>query len=85
MTNVQECVVDSTVGNISRREKIDLSKCKDDRNIVKVCDKVAMLFFNNPDWDIGKLENIGGKLGIPIGKDTVGFVEDAYQVVKLDS
>jgi len=36
-----------------------------------------MLFFNNPDWDIGKLENIGGKLGIPIGKDTVGFVEDA--------
>lgn len=80
MMNVEECVIDS----VMEREKIDLSKCKDDRNNVKVGDKVAMLFFNNADWDIGRLENIGGKLGIPIGKGSVGFVEDAYNVVKLD-
>lgn len=84
MTDVQECVVDSVVESISRKEKIDLSKCKDDRNNVKVGDKVAMLFFNNADWDAGKLENIDGKLGIPIEKGVVGFVDDAYHVVKLN-
>ena len=84
MTDVQGCVADSVVESINKREKIDLSRCKDDRNNVKVGDKVAMLFFNNTDWDAGKLENIDGKLGIPIEKGIVGFVDDAYHVVKLN-
>jgi hypothetical protein len=84
MTNEEECVVDSIIESINRRTKIDFSKCKDDRKDVKIGDKVAMLFFNNTDWDAGKLENISGKLGISIEEGVVGFVEDAYHVVKIN-
>lgn len=49
-----------------------------------VGDCVAMLFFGGDDkYNKGTLELIGGELGIPIGKDSVGLVSDAYHVVKI--
>ena len=84
MKNIKGCIVDSIVESINTHKQIDLSNCKDDKKDVKVGDAVAMLFFNNDDWNAGKLENIGGKLGIPIENGMVGLVEDAYHVVKIN-
>ncbi len=84
MANTTECVTNNVVESINKRTRIDLSKCKDDRDHLKIGDSVAMLFFNDPNYHAGKLENISGKLGIPIGKISVGLVDDADHVVKIN-
>lgn len=86
MTNTTECVTDSVVESINKHKEVDVSKCEDDRKSgrLKVGDTVAMLWFNDPNYYAGKLEDIDGQLGFPIEKGIVGFVEDAHHVVKIN-
>ena len=86
MTNTTECVTNSVIESINKHKMVDVSKCEDDRKNgdLKVGDSVAMLFFPEQKYVAGKLEKIGGKLGISIGKEAVGHVDYAYHVVKLN-
>lgn len=82
MADKLDCITKSVVDSINRNDVIDLSSCDDDRDNIIEGDIVATLFFNDPRYRTGKLEDMDGRLGIPIEKGVVGLVENAHQHCK---
>lgn len=83
--DTNECVCNSIIESINKRKLPDFSNCPDSRptKSFKPGDTVAGIWYDNPNWYAGKLEYIDGGLAIPIDKDSVGFIENAFHVVKI--
>lgn len=69
--------------------KNDQEKFKDEPDarkttLLEVGDKIAAIWFNDPNYYIGRLEIADGELGLPLGDSIWGNINDAYHVVLLE-